>query len=147
MAGMQRRWQIYLRNSDLLSRLRHLLLIVFPLWVCTLPLFHFALIPWLIGFFTPWPLSGLFRRHPGLRAGLILGLLGSCFLLFGVFSNQLKDYVWPACAWLWFTLAFAAGTQWFMSSDPAGEALNARLEATLQSLRESTSECAEPAIR
>ena len=89
-------------------------MIVFPLWVCTLPLFHFALFPWLAGFLMPFPLTDLFRRKPGLQLWLTLGMLLSCLVLFQLKLSSSNTTL--LCCWVWFCLAFGAGTQWWQLS-------------------------------
>ena len=108
------RWKTFLKNTDFRARFRLLLLIVFPLWVCSLPLFHFAVWPWLAGFLMPYALTGLFRRNPRLKFFLTVGMLLSCYLLFQLKLSSVNTTV--LCCWVWFCLAFGAGAQWWSLS-------------------------------
>lgn len=111
-----KRWKNFLRQTDFESRFRLLALMGLPLWVCTLPLFHFAIFPWLGGFLLPYTMTGLFRRSPNLQVYLVLGMVLSCFVAFQFRLSNLQTTL--LCGWAWFALAFAAGTQWWtLSSD------------------------------
>ncbi|MBX3166502.1 MAG: hypothetical protein KF760_03780 [Candidatus Eremiobacteraeota bacterium] len=108
------RWNNFLKQTDFQARFRLLVLILFPLWVCSLPLFHFALVPWLAGFLTPYVLTGLFQRYPRLPVVLVSGMLLSCYILCQVKLSSFQTTL--LCCSTWFSLAFAAGTQWWTLS-------------------------------
>ena len=111
------RWKTFLKNTDFRARFRLLVLIVFPLWVCSLPLFHFAVFPWLAGFLVPYAFTGFFQRNPRWQVVITVAMLLSCYVLFQFKLSSLQTTL--TCCWLWFCLAFGAGTQWWTLSSKA----------------------------
>lgn len=108
------RWNNFLKNSNFESRFRLLVLIGFPLWVCSLPLFHFAVLPWLAGFLMPYALTGVIKRHPTLPVIVVVAMVLSCYIAFQFDLSSFQTTL--VCCWTWFSLAFAAGTQWWTLS-------------------------------
>jgi len=127
------------------------MLVAFPLWVASLPLFHFVLIPYALGLLLPLPLTVVLRQRPKLNAALPVVLLASCVAVLYPFDHP-QTVRW-CCAWLWFCLAFAAGHEFWTVSDPVAEEqrqlarqigdLNLRMEDTLQKLRQIVADHAE----
>lgn len=138
------RLRLYFQRTEWGDRLRLAALVLFPLWVASLPLFQFVLIPYALGFLLPLTLLGVLRPRPKLRAALPLVLLASS--LASLYPFESPQAIRWCCAWLWFCLAFAAGHEFWTITDPVAEeqrqlakqikGLNLRMEDTLQQLRQ-----------
>lgn len=144
---MRQRLRIFADRTSWGGRIKLLILILFPAWVSSFPLFHYTFGPWLLGLLLPGLLVGFFRDRPKVQFGVVIVMMGSCVL--GVYladSPRHRDIVWWVCGWLWFCLAFAGGLQFWMTADPVAEErrllvlglneLNEKLEDTLQKLKD-----------
>ncbi|MBS2037159.1 hypothetical protein JST97_19385 [bacterium] len=119
-----------------------LMLVSLPLGVCTLiPFMRYLLVPWLVGFFLPWPVRSYLRSREVAVGRLIVIAYLLCLVPFLLKFRLSPPLDTMLLRFAWFLMAFTAGRWFWIGSEGRRQAAHLQqgrdaLAAAQQALRE-----------